>query len=104
VQKNVPDDTWVGATQTGTLGFYHDRTINLDGKVNPAAYYAAAEDRAPAYIASTQVRYLADWGGILHWMHEPEIRAEFEVLVDDPERNLGVLARKGLVPGRAASP
>jgi hypothetical protein len=29
VEANVPDATWVGAVQTGTLGFFHDRTINL---------------------------------------------------------------------------
>ena len=33
VEQNVPDDTWVAAVQSGTLGYYHDRTINLDGKV-----------------------------------------------------------------------
>src|SRR5262249_7835753 len=37
VEKNVPSDAWVGAIQSGTVGFFHERTINLDGKVNPAA-------------------------------------------------------------------
>src|SRR5262249_16444442 len=40
VERNVPDDVWVGAVQTGTLGFFHDRTLNLDGKVNPDALKA----------------------------------------------------------------
>lgn len=94
VRENVPVDTWVAAVQTGTLGYFHERTINLDGKVNPAAFEALAESRGPAYVVSSEAEYLVDWVGLVEWMHEPEIAAAFEVLVEDPERNLAVLRRR----------
>ncbi|HKP64764.1 MAG TPA: hypothetical protein VJV78_48845 [Polyangiales bacterium] len=94
VQEHVPEDVWVGAIQTGTLGFFHDRTLNFDGKVNPAAYQAAIEGRRPAYVAGTNVQYLVDWVGIVTWMKDPPIAAAFQVLVEDNEHNLGVLGRK----------
>ncbi len=34
VQRYVPKDAEVGAAQSGTLGFFRDRVVNLDGKVN----------------------------------------------------------------------
>jgi len=40
VEANVAPEEWVGAIQSGTLGFFHDRTLNLDGKVNPHALAA----------------------------------------------------------------
>jgi hypothetical protein len=94
VDNHVPAAVWVGAIQTGTLGFFHDRTLNFDGKVNPAAYQAAIEGRRPAYVASTDVKYLVDWVGIVTWMKDPPIGAAFQVLVEDNVHNLGVLGRK----------
>jgi hypothetical protein len=94
VEENVPDDAWVGAIQSGTLGYFHDRTLNLDGKVNPEALRARAEGRIPAYIVERDVAYLADWVGITAWAEfYPEVRERFEVVVADPERNLGALRR-----------
>jgi hypothetical protein len=94
VNQHVPARTWIGATQTGTLGFYHDRTINFDGKVNPDAYYAIVEGRAPEYIADSPIEYVADWNGVLDWMNQPAIRRSFKVLVDDADANLAVLQRR----------
>jgi hypothetical protein len=94
VESNVPDETWVGAVQTGTLGFFHDRTINLDGKVNPAALVARQADQIPEYVAESEIQYLADWIGIVTWAdRHPAIAEQFEVLVADPDKNLGVLGR-----------
>jgi hypothetical protein len=45
VSDHVSPETWVGAPQSGTLGYFHDRTINLDGKVNPLALDARRENR-----------------------------------------------------------
>lgn len=94
VRENVPEDTWVAAVQTGTLGYFHERTINLDGKVNLAAYEAITEGRLHAYVVASEAEYLVDWVGITEWMREPEIAAAFEVVVRDPERNLGALRRR----------
>jgi len=96
IEENVDDETWVGAIQTGTLGFFHDKTVNLDGKVNVDAYEALVNDRQGEYVVEdTEIMYLADWMGMLDWQTKPAIAEHFEVLVDDEERNLAVLARIG---------
>lgn len=94
VEENVPEDVWVGAIQTGTLGFFHDRTINLDGKVNPAALEARSEHRIPAYVVESPIQYLVDWSGIAGWIEKPPLDEEFELLLVDEQRNLAVLARR----------
>jgi len=96
VEENVPPAAWVGAIQSGTLGFFHDRTINLDGKVNPQALEARRRDEIPRYVVESEIEYLADWMGILHWLRYPEIEANFSVVVADPQANLGVLQRNPL--------
>lgn len=99
VSENVAPDVWVGAVQTGTVGYWHDRTINLDGKVNPDALNAIlTEGHVLNYVMESPVEYLADWWGIVTWATDPapehdELRAAFSILVDDPAGNLGVLER-----------
>lgn len=95
VERHVPDDVWVGAIQTGTLGFFHDRTVNLDGKVNPEALRARREGRIPEYVVDREIQYLADWHGIADWRDLPALEPHFELIVDDRERNLAVLRRRG---------
>ena len=95
VEENVPPEVWVGAVQTGTLGFFHDRTINLDGKVNPEALQARKENRAPEYVVEKGIQYLVDWVGIARWMDFPAISPHFELVVKDSQRNLAVLRRHG---------
>lgn len=97
VRTNLPDETWVGAVQTGTLGYWHDRTINLDGKVNPAALRALMEDGDVLdYVIESEIEYLADWAGIADWANRTQdnFNAHFEVVVAEPEQNLGVLRRR----------
>ena len=95
VQQNVPDETWVGAVQTGTLGFWHDRTINLDGKVNPAALEARRQTgHVLDYVADSPIDYLADWVGIADWVNREGFGAHFEVVVEDETLNFGVLRRR----------
>lgn len=94
VKANVPETTWVAATQTGTLGYYHDRTINLDGKVDPNALAARTEDRIPQYLIEKNVEYIADWVGHAEWAKLPAFAADFELIVRDPGRNLAVLRRR----------
>ena len=98
VQENVGESEWIGAVQTGTLGFFHDRTVNLDGKVNPEALEAALARRIPAYVLEKDLRYLADWKGLASWIEDyPEIRDNFDLVVHDAEQNLAVLRRKDRV-------
>jgi hypothetical protein len=104
VRTHVPADTWVGAIQTGTLGYFHERTVNLDGKVNLAAYEALRERREGEYVAyETQIEYLVDWIGMRDWLTKPAIAENFELLEAAEEENLAVLRRKPpatLVDGR----
>lgn len=95
VNNNLPAETWAGAPQTGTLGYWHDRTINLDGKTNPAALEALLADRHLPYVIESPVDVIADWNGITGWVTDnPDFARHFEIIVDDPEHNLGVLRRR----------
>lgn len=95
VRAHVPEHVWVGAIQTGTLGFFHDRTVNLDGKVNVAAFEALVEKREGEYVVyDTKIEFLADWIGMRDWLRKPVIAENFVVVVEDEERNLAVLRRR----------
>lgn len=101
VDQNVDALTWVGAVQTGTLGFFHDRTINLDGKVNPQALDAMIKRQIPTYVVEAtfddqggQIEYVADWVGIAGWMELEPIKSHFELIVKDERQNLAVLQRR----------
>ena len=97
VHANVPAQTWVGAVQTGTLGYWHDRTINLDGKVNPYALAAKkTEGNVLAYVVDSDIDYLADWTGIAGWatLTDGGFADAFELIVDDKKLNLAVLKRR----------
>lgn len=95
IANNASESDWVGAVQTGTLGFFHDRTLNLDGKVNPEALEAAREQRIPEYVIEKNLRYLADWQGLAAWMDDHEVIAQnFDLVAHDVPGNLAVLKRK----------
>ncbi|MEM6973143.1 MAG: hypothetical protein AAF577_10090 [Pseudomonadota bacterium] len=99
VDDNLPDETWVAAVQTGTLGYWHDRTINLDGKVNPAALIARRErGNVLGYLVASEIDYIADWHGIAAWseLTDDGFSESFELLVDQPAQNLAVLRRRGV--------
>jgi hypothetical protein len=98
VQRNVDERQWVGAVQTGTLGYFHDRTINLDGKVNPTALRANIEHgQVLSYVLDdTPINYLVDWVGIAGWAtmtSEPRFGKAFTVVVTDEAANLAALRR-----------
>lgn len=100
VSHNVAPNTWVGAIQTGTLGFFHNRTINLDGKVNPAALQASIHNQLPDYIIhqsfdsnGNKIAFLVDWSGIAEWNKIPLIHSHFQLILNDPKTNLAVLKR-----------
>jgi hypothetical protein len=59
VRANVPPGERVAAGQTGTLGFFRDRVVNLDGKVNRDAL--AWQARMWDYLAQQNVVWFCDW-------------------------------------------
>ncbi|TPV94182.1 MAG: hypothetical protein B7733_16575 [Myxococcales bacterium FL481] len=91
IRDHVPAHVWVGAVQTGTIGYFHERSLNLDGKVNPAALVARQQRRVFDYIIESQVDYIADWVGMAYW--EDDLKGHFRQVVVDERRNLGVLER-----------
>ena len=93
VTQNVPDETWVAAVQTGTLGYYHNRTINLDGKVDPYALAACRQGRTQEYLLQRNCEYIVDWVGIAQWAQLPTLQPHFILAVEDHQQNLAVLRR-----------
>ena len=96
VETHVPPQTWVGAVQSGTLGFFHDRTINLDGKVNPDALRAIlAEGGVTPYVLRSKIEFLADWNGLATWsqIEKNGFNQKFKLIVNDKKANLAVLQR-----------
>lgn len=59
VRAHVPDTDEVAAGQSGTLGFFRDRVVNTDGKVNRDAL--AYQDRMWDYLRARGVRWFVDW-------------------------------------------
>ncbi len=102
-QANLKSEDWAGAPQTGTLGYFHDRTINLDGKVNPDALRSLLNDgHILDYVLASPVQYVVDWVGMAQWVDMDHFSTrfgrEFEVVVEDPVRNLAVLRRRAPAP------
>ena len=59
VEKHVPAGEWVGAPQSGTLGYFRDNVLNLDGKLNPEA--RPYRRRLREYLNLRGVRWWCDW-------------------------------------------
>lgn len=95
VQHNVQSDEWVGAVQTGTLGFFHDRTLNLDGKVDPRALEAQLRGAQLEYVVASPLIALVDWYGVGGWMNSKIIASNFSLMESDKKRDLSVMVRKG---------
>lgn len=96
--ENVDNNTWVAAPQTGTLGYFHDKTINLDGKTNFHALTALLRDGHNLnYVLNTRsIQYIIDWVGMCNWVNYdpvPEFGEQFKVLVEDKPNNLCVMQR-----------
>lgn len=91
VAKHVTEDEWVAAPQSGTLGFFHERSLNLDGKVSHGALMARRAGKIPEYALEKGTRYFADWNGLETWADLPALKGKVELLVHDPEANLVVL-------------
>ncbi len=101
VKNNVQQQQWIGAVQSGTVGYFHDKTINLDGKVNPEALIARKRKQLPEYIIEKKLAYIADWADLMRWFepNNPKITTAqqvallkyYRVVVHDKQQNLAVL-------------
>lgn len=103
LKNNVDDEQWVGAVQSGAVGYFHDKTINLDGKVNPDALTARKHKKLPEYIIEQKLDYVADWASLMLLLkpNNPKITAAqqaellkyYRVIVHDKQKNLAVFER-----------
>jgi hypothetical protein len=60
VDAHVQPSCIVGGFEAGTLLYFRDRTVNLDGKVNHDALEAAARGRSPQYVDQRHIDVLVD--------------------------------------------
>lgn len=65
VEKFVPAEEYVGASQSGTLGFFRERVVNLDGKVNAEAlqYHPWGPEQCTLwqYLEARRIKWFCDW-------------------------------------------
>jgi hypothetical protein len=105
VSANVRPQTWVAAAQSGTLGYFHDRTINLDGKVDPEALRTRLSEGGviPYVVANKKIQYIADWVGFAGWsrIDKAGFNQRFELIVNDTKHNLAVFRRIDRQPSSA---
>ena len=59
VREHVPADETVASGQTGTIGYFRDNVLNLDGKVNAEALNY--RENMPEYLEQKKVRWFCDW-------------------------------------------
>jgi hypothetical protein len=72
IDRHVPDQEYVAAFQSGTLGYFRPLVANLDGKVNSEAL--GYRDDIADYLKKRDIRWLCDWPSIVRmWFKdEPE--------------------------------
>jgi hypothetical protein len=58
VWQHVPPADYVAADQAGTLGYFREKVVNLDGKVNPEALRFRGDIRA--YLRQRDIRWYCD--------------------------------------------
>ena len=60
IRANVAPACTVGAFETGTLLYFRDRTVNLDGKVDHDALEARLAGRSPQYVDERRIDVIVD--------------------------------------------
>ena len=60
IDDHVSPNCVVGAFETGTLLYFRDRTVNLDGKVDHDALEARLDGRSPDYVDARGVDVMVD--------------------------------------------
>lgn len=94
-QNNLNGNEWIGSIQSGTVGYYYDKTINIDGKVNPEALAAIKEDKLLQYIINKKMDYLIDVNSFAEWKN-PELINNYDLIVNDPIKQIAVFKRKAI--------
>jgi predicted PurR-regulated permease PerM len=98
LEARVPQEAWIGGFQTGIVGYFRDRTINLDGKVNPEALRARLDGRLSLYIVNSPIDYVFGWEGIAGAIQTPVMAEHFVPDFHDPSDDFGLLRRRSRPP------
>jgi hypothetical protein len=62
IRRNVPHGQAAGALQSGTLGYFRDHIVNLDGKVNrDIVRYPGQPATIPDYLREQGIMWYCDW-------------------------------------------
>jgi hypothetical protein len=67
----LPEGDWIGAFQSGSLGYFHRNTVNFDGKVNAAALQARRLGNLRGYVLDSPVRWIIDWPVYIERLVDP---------------------------------
>jgi hypothetical protein len=59
IASNVPSTESVSAGQSGTIGYFREHVVNLDGKVNPEALHY--RHNTWEYLKARNIRWYCDW-------------------------------------------
>ncbi len=59
VEHTVPQGAYVGSRQSGTLGFFREHVVNLDGKVNSEVL--PYQGRVSEYLENHSIEWFCDW-------------------------------------------
>jgi hypothetical protein len=58
VMEKVPSQEYVATVSSGTLGYFRDHTVNLDGKVNISAL--KSQNHMPEYLRKNKITWFCD--------------------------------------------
>jgi hypothetical protein len=58
-------DGKIGAFQSGTLGYFLDNVVNLDGKNNARALTAVTTGKVIDYMRAQNLKYITDWPSLI---------------------------------------
>lgn len=95
VDSNVDESVWVAGWQTGIVGYFHDKTINLDGKVNPDALASILSNYSDGYMRDLKAEYILDWKSIVRKEdHFKAVDEYYEVIFEKDTPSIAVLARR----------
>jgi hypothetical protein len=102
VEARVPPGAWVAALQTGTLGYFRDRVLNLDGKVNPEALERRGD--VWRYLDERGIGWLCDWPEIFRPFFGSRPEQNGWELVERSGKFALFKRRRDAAPGTPAAP
>jgi len=93
LESKIDRTRTIGAFQAGTLSYFGQLdVVNLDGKMNPDAARALADEKLHEYIAARQIDYIVDWTWILRSLCTRHMRGTelgFRVIAREAPGGLG---------------